>query len=62
MGRRLLNSERAARLAKVLGRSQQQLARLALQELVDQASLKMKVDVAAASDPLPEAPLPLACL
>ena len=47
-GRKVVSPERAARFAKILGRSQQQLVRLALQELVDQAGLKMKVDIAAA--------------
>jgi transcriptional regulator with XRE-family HTH domain len=47
-GRKVVSPERAARFAKILGRSQQQFVRLALQELVDEAGLKMKVDVAAA--------------
>jgi hypothetical protein len=47
-GQKSRQPERAARFAKVLGRSQQQFVRLALQELVNAASLKMKVDVAAA--------------
>jgi transcriptional regulator with XRE-family HTH domain len=47
-GRKVVSPERAARFAKILGRSQQQFVRLALQELVDQAGLKIKVDVAAA--------------
>jgi len=47
-GRKVVSPERAARFAKVLGRSQQQLVRLALQELVNEAGLKMKVVVAAA--------------
>jgi len=47
-GRKVVSPERAARFAKVLGRSQQQFVRLALQELVTEAGLKMKVDVAAA--------------
>jgi len=45
---RQISLERAARFATVLGRSQQQFVRLALQELVNEAGLKMKVDVAAA--------------
>ncbi len=47
-GRKVVSPERAARFAKILGRSQQQFVRLALQELVNEAGLKMKVDVAAA--------------
>jgi plasmid maintenance system antidote protein VapI len=47
-GRRVVGPERAARYAKILGRSQQQFVRLALQELLNEAGLKMKVDVAAA--------------
>jgi plasmid maintenance system antidote protein VapI len=47
-GRKVVSPERAARFAKVLGRSQQQFVRLALQELVDEAGLKMKVDIVAA--------------
>lgn len=46
--RKVVSPERAARFAKILGRSQQQFVRLALQELVNEAGLKMKVDVAAA--------------
>ena len=47
-GRKVVGPERAARFARVLGRSQQQFVRLALQELIDEAGLKMKVDIAAA--------------
>ena len=47
-GRKVVSPERAARFAKILGRSQQQFVRLALQALVNEAGLKMKVDVAAA--------------
>jgi transcriptional regulator with XRE-family HTH domain len=47
-GRKVVSPERAARFAKILGRSQEQFVRLALQELVNEAGLKMKVDVAAA--------------
>ncbi len=47
-GRKVVGPERAARFAKILGRSPQQFVRLALQELVDGAGLKMKVDIAAA--------------
>ena len=47
-GRKVVSPERAARFAKRLGRSQEQFVRLSLQELVDEAGLKMKVDVEAA--------------
>jgi antitoxin HigA-1 len=47
-GRKIVSPERAARFAKTLGRSEQQFVRLALQELINEAGLKMKVDVAAA--------------
>jgi transcriptional regulator with XRE-family HTH domain len=47
-GRKVVSPERAARFAKVLGRSEQQFVRLALQEMIDEAGLRMKVDVAAA--------------
>jgi antitoxin HigA-1 len=47
-GRKVVSPERAARFAKILGRSEQQFVRLALQELVNEAGLKLKVDVAAA--------------
>ena len=47
-GRKVISPERAARFAKILGRPQQQFVRLVLQELVNEAGLKMKVDVAAA--------------
>jgi transcriptional regulator with XRE-family HTH domain len=47
-GRKVISPERAARFAKILGRPEQQFVRLALQELVDEAGLKMKVEVAAA--------------
>ncbi len=47
-GRKVVSPERAARFAAILGRSQQQFVRLALQGLVDETGLKMKVDVAAA--------------
>jgi len=45
-------SNRAARSAKILGRSLPQLVRLSLQELVDEAGLKLKVDVATAQSRL----------
>ena len=44
-GRKVISPERAARFAKVLGRSREQFVRLSLQELVDEAGLKMKVNV-----------------
>lgn len=47
-GRKVVSPERAARFAKILGRSQHQFVRLAFQELVNEAGLTMKVDVAAA--------------
>ncbi len=47
-GRKVVSPERAARFARALGRSPEQFVRLSLQELVDEAGLKMKVDVAAA--------------
>ncbi len=47
-GRKVVSPERAARFAKVLGRSPEQFVRLALQGLVDDAGLKMKIDVNAA--------------
>ncbi len=47
-GRKVVSPERAARFARILGRSEPQFVRLALQELVDEAGLKLTVDVAAA--------------
>lgn len=47
-GRKVVSPERAARFAKALGRSPEQFVRLSLQELVDEAGLRMKVNVAAA--------------
>jgi plasmid maintenance system antidote protein VapI len=47
-GRKVVSPERAARFAKILGRSAEQFVRLSLQELVDEAGLKMKVNVDAA--------------
>ena len=46
--RKVISPERAARFARILGRSPEQFVRLSLQELVDEAGLKMKVDVNAA--------------
>jgi transcriptional regulator with XRE-family HTH domain len=47
-GRKFIGPERAARFAKILGHSPEQFVRLSLQELVDEAGLKMKVNVDAA--------------
>jgi transcriptional regulator with XRE-family HTH domain len=47
-GRKVVSPERAARFARVLGRSPKQFVRLSLQELVDEAGLKMRVNIAAA--------------
>ncbi len=47
-GRKVVSPERAARFAKILRRPEQQFVRLALQGLVDEAGLRMKVVVAAA--------------
>ncbi len=47
-GRRAVSPERAARFAKALGHSQAQFVRLALQDQVRSAGLKMRVDVHAA--------------
>lgn len=47
-GRKVVSPERAARFAKILGRSPEQFVRLSLQELVDEAGLKMRVNVDAA--------------
>jgi transcriptional regulator with XRE-family HTH domain len=47
-GRKVVSPERAARFARILGRSPEQFVRLSLQELVDEAGLKMRVNIAAA--------------
>jgi plasmid maintenance system antidote protein VapI len=47
-GRKVVSPERAARFARILGRSPEQFVRLSLQELVDEAGLKMKVNVGVA--------------
>ena len=47
-GRKVVSPERAARFAKILGRSPEQFVRLSLQELVDEAGLRMRVNVDAA--------------
>ena len=46
-GRKVVSPARAARMANILGRSQQQFVRLALQALVNRAGLKLKIEVAA---------------
>ncbi len=48
-GRKVVSPERAARFAKVLGRSREQFVRLSLQELVDEAGLKLRVEVVKAA-------------
>jgi len=48
-GRKVVSPERAARFAKVLGRSREQFVRLSLQEMVDDAGLKMRVEVVKAA-------------
>jgi transcriptional regulator with XRE-family HTH domain len=48
-GRKVVSPERAARFAKVLGRSREQFVRLSLQELVDEAGLKLRVEVVRAA-------------
>jgi antitoxin HigA-1 len=47
-GRKVVSPKRAARFAMILDRSSEQFVRLSLQELVDEAGLKMKVNIAAA--------------
>ena len=47
-GRKTISASRAAKFAKILGRAPEQFVRMALQELVDEAGLKMKVDIEAA--------------
>jgi transcriptional regulator with XRE-family HTH domain len=47
-GRKSLSVDRAARFAKILGYSQTQFVRLALQALVHEAGLKLDVEVRAA--------------
>jgi len=47
-GRKLVSPERAARFAHTLGYSEAQFVALALQSLVDQADLNLKVEVKAA--------------
>ena len=47
-GRKVVGPKRAARFAKILSRSPGQFVRLSLQELIDEAGLKMKVNIDAA--------------
>jgi transcriptional regulator with XRE-family HTH domain len=47
-GRRAVSPERAARFAVALGQSQMQFVRLALQDQIRNAGLKLRVDVHAA--------------
>jgi transcriptional regulator with XRE-family HTH domain len=47
-GRKVVGAERAVRFAKILDRSPEQFVRLSLQELIDEAGLKMRVNIDAA--------------
>ena len=47
-GRKTVSPERAARFAEILGYSPDQFVRLSLQSMLDEAGLKMKVEVEAA--------------
>ncbi len=47
-GRKTVSPERAARFARILRRAPEQFVRLSLQELVDEAGLRMKVNVGVA--------------
>ncbi|MBF0103952.1 MAG: helix-turn-helix transcriptional regulator [Deltaproteobacteria bacterium] len=42
-GRKTVSPQRAARFAKILGRSREQFVRLALQQMIHDAGLKMRV-------------------
>lgn len=44
-GRKVVSPERAAKFAKILGYSQEQFVALALQALLDEADLDLKVEV-----------------
>jgi transcriptional regulator with XRE-family HTH domain len=44
-GRKMVSPERAAKFAKVLGFSEERFVELALQAILDEAGLKLKVDV-----------------
>ncbi len=46
-GRKFVSPERAARFAKLLGHSEQSFVALALQDIVNQGGLKLKVSVEA---------------
>jgi len=46
-GRKFVSPERAARFAKILGHSEQSFVALALQDIVNQGGLKLKVSVEA---------------
>ncbi|MBI5543321.1 MAG: helix-turn-helix transcriptional regulator [Deltaproteobacteria bacterium] len=54
-GRRSLSPDRAAKFARILGYHQEQMVELALQAILDQLKLKLKVHVqrAAAARPVP---------
>jgi plasmid maintenance system antidote protein VapI len=45
--RKVISPERAAKFAKILGYSQEQFVRLALQEILNQAGISMKVEIKA---------------
>jgi len=47
-GRKFVSPERAAKFAKILGHSEKSFVALALQDIVDQGGLKLKVSVEAA--------------
>jgi transcriptional regulator with XRE-family HTH domain len=47
-GRKVVSPERAAKFARILKRSPEQFVKLALQGLLDEVGLKMKIDVKAA--------------
>jgi len=47
-GRKFVSPERAAKFAKILGHSEQSFVALALQDIVNQGALKLKVNVEAA--------------
>jgi len=47
-GRKFVSPERAAKFAKILSHSEQSFVALALQDIVDQGGLKLKVSVEAA--------------
>ena len=47
-GRKFVSPERAVKFAKILGHSEQSFVALALQDIVNQGALKLKVNVEAA--------------